>query len=125
MNIKNIIVSFARKLCGTERINTKIDDLARSVAKNFEEVQQIREAYSRIDMQSSDILQLLIKNNPFPRFSVVADAKIASDTTDHLYPRGTKNDNTRSPRFVYACEKFFGSTRAQLDCLDIGCAEGG
>ena len=47
---------------------------------------------------------------------------LAADLNDHLYPRGTKNDNTRLPRFVFACEKRFGRP---LTYVDLGCAGGG
>ena len=46
---------------------------------------------------------------------------MASDSPDHTEPRGTKNDNTRHPRFVRRCEQILPEIRH----LDIGCAGGG
>lgn len=36
--------------------------------------------------------------------------------------RGTRNDNTRCPRFVRKCEDIFGH---KIRALDLGCAGGG
>lgn len=55
-------------------------------------------------------------------FILETDHPIAADTVDHQHPHGTKNDNTRWPRFVAACERHFG---AGLSVLDLGCAGGG
>jgi len=50
-----------------------------------------------------------------------ADKPIAFDSPDHLEPRGTRNDNTRHPRFVRRAEEIFPVIRH----MDIGCAGGG
>lgn len=47
---------------------------------------------------------------------------IASKSDDHIYPRGTRNDNTRHPRFVYAAERAIGQ---KLRVMELGCAGGG
>ena len=51
-----------------------------------------------------------------------SDHPLASESPDHCFPRGTLNDNTRSPRFVSACERYFGRP---LKYLDLGCSGGG
>ena len=53
---------------------------------------------------------------------VLADRQVADGSPDHVHPRGTAHDNTRSLRFVLACERLFSS---QLTLLDLGCAGGG
>ena len=57
-----------------------------------------------------------------PEVEIVTDHPIASDSVDHLHPRGTRKDNTRHPRFVTACERHFNRG---LRVLDLGCAGGG
>ncbi|KIU27517.1 hypothetical protein SR39_29630 [Methylobacterium radiotolerans] len=71
-----------------------------------------------------DILEAVIRRSEVKPVNVrVVTAKaLADDTPDHLFPRGTAVDNTRSPRFVAACETQFGS---RLRHLDIGSAGGG
>lgn len=50
-----------------------------------------------------------------------AEKPLAFDSPDHLVPRGTRNDNTRHPRFVRRAEQVLSEIRH----LDIGCAGGG
>ncbi|WP_331299651.1 class I SAM-dependent methyltransferase [Methylobacterium oryzae] len=71
-----------------------------------------------------DILETLIRGSAVEPVDLrVATANpLAGDTPDHLFPRGTAADNTRSPRFVAACETHFGFP---LRHLDIGSAGGG
>ncbi|XYD07786.1 class I SAM-dependent methyltransferase [Methylobacterium sp. NMS12] len=71
-----------------------------------------------------DILEALIRKSEIKpaNVRVVTRNALADDTPDHLFPRGTAADNTRSPRFVAACEAHFGSP---LRHLDIGSAGGG
>lgn len=57
-------------------------------------------------------------------FNVVTEFPVAETSNDHLQPRGTKNDNTKCPRFVKAIEKVFNN-RKPLNVLDLGCAGGG
>lgn len=56
------------------------------------------------------------------RFQLITDFPIAVESHDHLYPRGTRNDNTRYPRFVQAAERALGK---KLKVMDLGCAGGG
>lgn len=71
-----------------------------------------------------DILETLLRRTWIEpaKVRVVTTNALASDTPDHLFPRGTAADNTRSPRFVAACETVFGNP---LRHLDIGSAGGG
>ncbi|MEE7450243.1 hypothetical protein MRF4_21930 [Methylobacterium radiotolerans] len=71
-----------------------------------------------------DILEALIRKSEVKpaNVRVVTTNAVADDTPDHLFPRGTAADNTRSPRFVAACEVQFGTP---LRHLDIGSAGGG
>ena len=61
--------------------------------------------------------------NPLPApFALRASAKVAIDSNDHMFPRGTASDNTRHPRFVARCEELYPD---ELTALDLGCAGGG
>jgi SAM-dependent methyltransferase len=78
------------------------------------------------DLRYQDLLLLLERTARFipeEPFSLQTNHPVASESNDHKRPWGSKNDNTRSPRFVLACERHF--PRAQLDYLDLGCSGGG
>jgi glycosyltransferase involved in cell wall biosynthesis/2-polyprenyl-3-methyl-5-hydroxy-6-metoxy-1,4-benzoquinol methylase len=79
--------------------------------------------FSRIDDDIGDLIELGAKGFRIPRLEVTfqAERPVALDSADHLVPRGTRNDNTRHPRFVRRCEQLLGEIRH----LDIGCAGGG
>jgi SAM-dependent methyltransferase len=78
------------------------------------------------DLRYRDMLSLLNHLKPFipaQSFSLQTDYPVAYKSNDHKFPRGTKNDNTRSPRFAAACERHFpGQT---LCYMDLGCSGGG
>ena len=100
-------------------VSQKLDDLLRTDrAKNMTLDFTVQEIIDRI----SDIEYILLKSLEQEIF-LVAKKTLAIDSNDHLYPRGTKNDNSRSPRFVRATEKYFGLKR--LSHLDLGCSGGG
>jgi len=73
----------------------------------------------------SDIRLLLANLNRITdkRFILKTGSPVASESNDHHFPWGTKNDNTRSPRFVKACESIFPNRR--INYLDMGCSGGG
>jgi 2-polyprenyl-3-methyl-5-hydroxy-6-metoxy-1,4-benzoquinol methylase len=92
---------------------------------HLNEARRVRELYYRDTMLVLDRLARFI-----PRPSVKLDTthKLAADTDDHKFPWGTMQDNTRSPRFVAACERYFavrGEPTRALTCLDLGCSGGG
>lgn len=73
-----------------------------------------------------DILHLLDFSPaklPAREIELFSEHPLAADSVDHLYPRGTANDNTRWPRFVTKCESLFPGE--SLNFLDLGCAGGG
>ncbi len=74
--------------------------------------------------QLSDIRRLLMTDrlgeNPV---QLITDHPIAFSSNDHLHPWGTRNDNTRSARFCFACERHFAGR--PLSYLDLGCSGGG
>lgn len=80
---------------------------------------------SKTDLQLRDIIEALLAVHPLPMlgWTLVAERKIAFDTNDHLFPRGTKNDNSRHPRFVATCKSLLG--KGPIRHLDLGCAGGG
>jgi len=53
---------------------------------------------------------------------VLTDNPVAVDSPDHLFPWGTKRDNTTDIGFIEEVEKFFQNKR--IKTLDIGCSGG-
>ncbi len=56
------------------------------------------------------------------KLQIVTHHPVALESNDHKFPRGTRTDNTRHPRFVRRCRQLFGRA---IDHLDLGCAGGG
>jgi len=77
-----------------------------------------------IDDHGQDIVSILLDGRPAGpgQISITTDQPVAIYSDDHKFPRGTRDDNTRSPRFVFACERIFGR---KVSHLDLGCAGGG
>ena len=76
------------------------------------------------ELQLRDLIDMQLAAHPLPTLGWTFNAEriLAADTNDHLFPRGTRNDNTRHPGFVRACEASLGGS---LRHLDLGCAGGG
>jgi 2-polyprenyl-3-methyl-5-hydroxy-6-metoxy-1,4-benzoquinol methylase len=90
--------------------------------------ERLREESRLADLRYRDLLMMILRcgkgDLPFAAgaFEVKTDYPVALDSADHQFPWGTVNDNTRSPRFVAACERYF---HRQLRHLDLGCSGGG
>jgi hypothetical protein len=69
------------------------------------------------------VLNKLANFIPQEPYSIQTEHSVAISSNDHKRPRGTKNDNTRSPRFVTACERHFPGEK--LHFVDLGCSGGG
>ena len=74
----------------------------------------------RVQLMHSDVIRLTFK--PKATLRVKTDYPIAYESDDHKFPAGSMQDNTRSPRFVRACERYFGR---KLKVADLGCSGGG
>lgn len=100
------------------------DDVGRLDGIHFATNVQFPIWAANLELQVRDVLETQLAFHPLPElgWSLVAERRLASDTNDHLYPRGTRNDNSRHPRFVRACERLLGPS---LKHLDLGCAGGG
>lgn len=78
-------------------------------------------------MHHEDYTNDLLKHNVVSNFvpnnlNFQTDHPVAIDSDDHKFPWGTKQDNTRSPRFVRKCEAHYGN---DIKHLDFGCSGGG
>jgi len=96
---------------------TRLSDVQTSIA----------ELHGHLDWVQRDILIALMSNidlKSLKGFKCVTDYPVAYDSPDHIHPVGTVLDHTRHPRFIRACEDFFGSGK-QLSFLDLGCSAGG
>jgi SAM-dependent methyltransferase len=73
--------------------------------------------------QLADLRHMLIEDRaPKHHVTLESEHKVALTSNDHIAPWGTKQDNTRSARFVHACEAHF---KRPLRGLDLGCSGGG
>jgi len=85
------------------------------------------ELHGHLDWAQRDILIGLMSKIDLTAskgFKCVTDYPIAYDSPDHIHPVGTVLDHTRHPRFIRACEDYFGASRP-LSFLDLGCSAGG
>lgn len=104
---RNVLLGQVAEL---ERVQARLDDLEHGM--------------TRLEYQARDVLEAVMSPRTIPElgWSIVAQRDMAIDSNDHLFPRGTRNDNTRHPRFVRACESLLGTG---IKHLDLGCAGGG
>ena len=62
--------------------------------------------------------------SPFPTtMKVITDHPVALNSPDHIFPWGTKRDNTTDVGFIEEIEDYFGR-RNKIKALDIGCSGG-
>lgn len=54
--------------------------------------------------------------------TIRTDHPLAFDSPDHLYPTGTRNDNSTSAGYIEEIEHYFGGRK--LNVLDLGCSGG-
>ena len=115
------------------RVYEKIKAIVRRQSALTKELREIKTTIYEIQyrlnhdafMRHQDMMGILTSMVPMnlnPNLTVETDFPVAYDSSDHLYPDGTINDNTRHPRFCLACENFF---QRKLSYLDIGCSGGG
>ena len=109
------ILYFCRRLIGTQQISEKICQLERN----------LREEHGIQKRMLEELLRPFIANilETLPKIVVRTDFPVACTSNDHLYPRGTLNDDTHSMRFCAACERLFPGKK--LHYLDLGCSGGG
>lgn len=98
-----------------DRISQTHDDLYRHI----NQAAQLRDLYHRDLVQMLDRVARIL---PRAEVEIATEHPIAVDSDDHKFPWGTMNDNTRSPRFVSACETMFA---APIQFMDLGCSGGG
>jgi 2-polyprenyl-3-methyl-5-hydroxy-6-metoxy-1,4-benzoquinol methylase len=113
MNQENII----------DKINGASLDYAKQLANLIQQTNNPQRNYD-LSFQLHDIRSILIKNkvDTSIKYQLKTDHPVAIHSNDHIAPWGTMNDDTRSPRFVAACER---QLRRKLSALDMGCSGGG
>lgn len=104
-----------------ERVIHQINDTNHNLYLHLREAMRVRDLHFRDLMM---VLDSVAHRFPAKGGAIRTDHPIAYDTDDHKIPWGTAQDNTRSPRFVAACERHFDG-RAPLTFLDLGCSGGG
>jgi len=102
-----------------DRIDQTLDRFRAEVTQKLAEMQKLS------SLQNQDLLILLRRLRDFaPPVTIRLETAhpVGLETDDHKFPRGTRKDNTRYPRFVRKCEEILGHP---LHFLDLGCAGGG
>lgn len=114
---------------GVQQITAELERLGQGVREANAHISELRKLPERefinSDDRDRDILILLdrLLRVQSPGVRLQTDHPVAIQSDDHKFPRGTKNDNTRHPRFVRACELALG--KKPILHLDLGCAGGG
>ena len=88
---------------------------------------QIDGVHRHIDVAYRDLMVMLENSSNFlsvEGIQLETENPVAYESLDHLHPHGTKQDNTRYPRFVEKCEKIL-APKKNLAFLDLGCSGGG
>jgi 2-polyprenyl-3-methyl-5-hydroxy-6-metoxy-1,4-benzoquinol methylase len=110
-----------------ESLQQILNNQVNSHQELFNAIHQQKNHHQEYDIshQLSDIRELLIQDRlkNCDLYLLETNNPVAIQSNDHIYPRGTKFDNTRHPRFVLACENIF--LNKKLSVLDLGCAGGG
>ena len=117
------ILDFVRRLTGFGRlaeIERRVNYVNENLYLHLKEAMRVRELYYRDIMLAIDRLTTIF---PKVEMAFTADKPVALDTDDHKKPWGAAQDNTRSPRFVAACERHFHGRL--LTFMDLGCSGGG
>lgn len=99
-----------------------------AVARVSDVQTSVAELHGHLDWVQRDILIALMSNidlESLKGFKCVTDYPVAYDSPDHIHPVGTVLDHTRHPRFIRACEDYFGGSSKPLSFLDLGCSAGG
>ena len=102
-----------RALCegqkqGLDHVSTRIDLLRDDADIGFRDIMIVLNRMAQLDKD--------------PGIELKTDFAVAVTSDDHKHPRGTRNDNTRHPRFIRKCEEIFSR---KVRALDLGCAGGG
>lgn len=118
--------SLARRAAAerAEALAQRAEAIIYETRKRLEE--RIVDAETRRGIEARDLMVMLKHLSPVlsPQgIQLKTNHPIAEESDDHLFPLGAKNDNTRCPRFVHACEALFPDRR--LTVLDLGCSGGG
>ncbi len=98
-------------------MNGKIDEVLSRTASIEEELR-----FSVADIRCEHFHIERTREAMSRSYRLVTNHPVAYKSNDHIHPRGTRNDNTRSPRFVGATERFF---QRKIRVLELGCAGGG
>jgi SAM-dependent methyltransferase len=109
----------------------QISNLSRRLTENDVRLIDLQtsaaELHGHVDWAQRDILIALMSEIDLKAssgFRCVTDYPVAYDSPDHIHPVGTVLDHTRHPRFIRACEDYFGAGK-RLSFLDLGCSAGG
>lgn len=115
--IEELLSAREASVVDTSGLSGKLDEVLSRTASLEEELR-----FSVADMRCEHFHLEKARDALARTYRLVTDHPIAYQSDDHIHPRGTRNDNTRSPRFVGAAERLF---RRKIRVLELGCAGGG
>lgn len=128
MNILKKYISYLKKddhnQLTTDYFNEKCNEINAHIEYRYNQIRWFMlSLHTHLDIATQDIL---ISHNFIKKHYIALETenKVALESDDHLFPFGTKNDNTRYPRFVKKCETLFDFDK-ELKFLDLGCSGGG
>ncbi len=126
LGIRPALCICSARMRNSGKENAKMKSLVKRVLKSIS--QHIKgdtdERLFRLSKDVQDIKSALIRLTPLidKQYKLITDSPVAVNSWDHKQPRGTLNDDTRCPQFVYKTEAFFGR---KVRACDLGCAGGG
>jgi len=129
MNFDKTIKSFIRRINGSNRVlfelnlyKEKMLELQQHVLDQEEKILGLHRQALWINERYLNFQRKKILDSQL-RITLKTNKKIAIDSNDHLYPRGTKQDNFVNSNFN--SKLLYWISPSELSLLDLGCSGGG
>jgi hypothetical protein len=126
--VKRLLTSILSEVMKTE-LMPELDKKLKAQEKSIRDFTRNAVHRNPFDlMRYYDVMNLLLpeflekKGYLDKNVTVNTEFPVAYDSPDHIDPAGAAHNNSRLPRFAYACEKLFDRP---VRALDLGCAGGG
>jgi 2-polyprenyl-3-methyl-5-hydroxy-6-metoxy-1,4-benzoquinol methylase len=121
--VKKLLVDLETYLKSTRNAQPNLGDNLMETIANLE--LNMNSDFSRnsdyLFLRISDLSKLMVRDYKL-NWRVETANPIALNSTDHIHPRGVKQDETRKPAFVKQLVSHFDR---KISYLDLGCAGGG
>ena len=121
-----VLQQISNGLVGTQKSLEDLSSEHNKLKSDFNNLQKEYLDYQvRAHREYGDLMNILTKSiSHFAHspYSVHTEHPVALASHDHIFPLGTRQDNTRYPRFIRKCETLFNR---KIRAVDLGCAGGG